>query len=42
MLEDAVVGSYKKVKDAFIDTFLEKVEDGELASKADLDEDEVE
>ena len=34
-IEDAVVGGYKKVEVAFVDVFLEKVEDGEADPQAD-------
>lgn len=34
-IEDAVVGGYKKVEGAFVDAFLEKVEDSEAALQAD-------
>lgn len=32
-VEDTVVGVYKSIEDKFVDTFLEKVEDGDKASQ---------
>lgn len=38
-IEDAVVGGYKKVEGAFVDAFLEKVENGEAPVEATASED---
>ena len=32
-IEDGVVGAYQKVEDAFVDSFLEKVEEEKLEEK---------
>lgn len=37
-IEDTVVGGYKKVENAFVDAFLEKVDDDETAADAASEE----
>ena len=41
-VEDTVVGSCKKVEGAFVDTFLEKTEDGEISAQADATAEDAE